>query len=60
MAARDVPILAGGLRHHVSMHFEDWMELVVKGFEVVGVAILAIGSLAALMGPVWRWCGAIG
>jgi uncharacterized membrane protein len=50
MAARDVPILAGGLRHHVSMDFEDWMDLVVKGFEVAGVAILALGSLAALMG----------
>ena len=30
------------------MHFEDWMELVVQGFEVVGVVILAVGSLAAL------------
>jgi uncharacterized membrane protein len=31
------------------MHFEEWMELVVQGFEVAGVAILAIGSLAALL-----------
>jgi uncharacterized membrane protein len=31
------------------MHFEDWMELVVQGFEVVGVFILAIGSLIALL-----------
>ena len=31
------------------MHYEDWMELAVEGFEVVGVAILAIGSLAALV-----------
>jgi uncharacterized membrane protein len=31
------------------MHFEDWMELVVKGFEVAGVAILGIGSLVALV-----------
>jgi uncharacterized membrane protein len=31
------------------MHFEEWMELVVKGFEVAGVLILAIGSLAALV-----------
>jgi uncharacterized membrane protein len=30
------------------MHFEDWMELVVKGFEVAGVVILSVGSLAAL------------
>jgi uncharacterized membrane protein len=30
------------------MHFEDWMELVAKGFEVAGVVILAVGSLAAL------------
>jgi len=45
-----VPILVGGLRHDVSMHFEDWMDLVVKAFEVVGVAILGLGSLAALIG----------
>jgi uncharacterized membrane protein len=45
-----VPIVIGRLRHHVSMHFEDWMDLVVKGFEVVGVVILALGSLAALIG----------
>ena len=32
------------------MHFEEWMELVVKGFEVAGVVILAIGSLVALVG----------
>ena len=32
------------------MHFEEWMELVVKAFEVAGVAILAIGSAAALVG----------
>ena len=31
------------------MDFEDWMEHVVQGFEVVGVAILAIGSLVALV-----------
>jgi uncharacterized membrane protein len=31
------------------MHFEEWMELVVKGFEAAGVTILAIGSLAALV-----------
>jgi uncharacterized membrane protein len=30
------------------MHFEEWMELVVKGFEVAGVAILTVGSIAAL------------
>lgn len=45
-----MPILVGGLRHDVSMHFEDWMDLVVKAFEVVGVAILGLGSLAALIG----------
>ncbi len=32
------------------MHFEDWMEQVVKTFEIVGVAILAVGSLGALAG----------
>jgi uncharacterized membrane protein len=31
------------------VHFEDWMELVVQGFEVVGVVVLAIGSVAALV-----------
>ena len=30
------------------MHFEDWMELVVHGFETVGVLVLAIGSTVAL------------
>ena len=30
------------------MHFEEWMEHVVQGFEIVGVAILALGSAAAL------------
>ena len=32
------------------MHFEEWMEHVVQAFEVAGVGILAIGSLAALVG----------
>jgi uncharacterized membrane protein len=31
------------------MHFEEWMELVVHGFEVVGVGILVLGSTAALV-----------
>ena len=31
------------------MHFEEWMELAVKAFEVVGVAILAVGSVIALV-----------
>jgi uncharacterized membrane protein len=31
------------------MQFEEWMELVVKGFEVAGVGILTLGSLAALL-----------
>ena len=31
------------------MDFEEWMEHVVHGFEIVGVAVLAIGSLAALI-----------
>ena len=35
------------------MDFEEWMEHVVHAFEVVGVAILAIGSLAALLGAAW-------
>jgi uncharacterized membrane protein len=29
--------------------FEEWMENVVKAFEVAGVAILAIGSIVALV-----------
>ena len=32
------------------MHFEEWMELVVHVFEASGVAILAVGSLVALVG----------
>jgi hypothetical protein len=36
------------------VHFEDWMELVVKTFEVAGVAILAVGSIAALVGVASR------
>lgn len=31
------------------MDFDDWMEHVVQGFEVVGVALLAIGSVIALV-----------
>jgi uncharacterized membrane protein len=32
--------------------FEEWMEGVVHGFEIVGVAILIVGSIAALAGYV--------
>ena len=32
------------------MEFEEFMETVVKAFEVVGVAILAIGAVVALVG----------
>jgi uncharacterized membrane protein len=32
------------------LSFEEWMEEVVRGFEVVGVAILVIGSAVALGG----------
>jgi uncharacterized membrane protein len=31
------------------VHFEDWMEHVVHGFEIVGVAVLAIGSIVAMV-----------
>jgi hypothetical protein len=34
------------------VHFEEWMELVVHVFEAAGVAILAVGSLVALVGAV--------
>ncbi len=30
------------------IHFGMWMEIVVRGFEIAGVAVLAIGSLWAL------------
>jgi uncharacterized membrane protein len=30
------------------MHFEEWMENVVKAFEVAGVVMLAVGSIVAL------------
>jgi uncharacterized membrane protein len=36
-------------RGGVIVHFEDWMELVVHVFEASGVAILAVGSLVALV-----------
>ena len=32
------------------MHFEDWMELVVRVFEIAGVVILLAGSIVALVG----------
>jgi uncharacterized membrane protein len=32
------------------VHFEEWMERVVQAFEISGVGILAVGSLAALVG----------
>ena len=31
------------------MHFEEWMELVVQAFEVAGVGVLVVGSIAALV-----------
>ena len=31
------------------MHFEEWMELAVKAFEVAGDVILAVGSVIALV-----------
>lgn len=34
------------------MTFEEWMEGVVHGFEIVGVAILVAGSITALAGYV--------
>jgi uncharacterized membrane protein len=30
------------------MHFEEWMEHVVHGFEIVGIAVLAVGSIIGL------------
>jgi uncharacterized membrane protein len=34
------------------MTFEEWMERVVHGFEIVGVVILVVGSIVALVGYV--------
>lgn len=34
----------------LTVHFEEWMEHVVKAFEVAGVVILAVGSVIALVG----------
>ena len=31
------------------MHFEEWMENVVKAFEIAGVVILAVGSIVTLV-----------
>jgi uncharacterized membrane protein len=31
------------------MHFEEWMQHVVQAFEIAGVAILAIGSIVAML-----------
>jgi uncharacterized membrane protein len=31
------------------MHFEEWMENVVKAFEIVGVVMLAVGSIVTLV-----------
>lgn len=31
------------------MTFDDWMELVVQGFEATGVTVLALGSFAAAL-----------
>ncbi len=32
------------------MEFEEWMEHAVQAFEVVGVVVLAVGSIVALVG----------
>ena len=37
------------------MSFDDAMELVVHGFEIGGVAILVIGSLAAVVQALWSY-----
>jgi uncharacterized membrane protein len=49
-----------GLVSH--MGFDDAMERVVHGFEIGGVVILAVGSLAALISAAWsiRRVGGIG
>ena len=37
------------------MTFDDSMEVVVRGFEAVGVVVLAVGSAWALAGAGLRW-----
>ena len=37
------------------MSFDDAMELVVHGFEIGGVAILVVGSLAACLHAAWSY-----
>lgn len=39
------------------MDFEEWMEYAVQAFEIVGVAILAIGSIVALVGAARTFVG---
>ncbi len=39
------------------MDFEEWMEHAVQAFEIVGVAILAIGSVVALAGAARTFVG---
>jgi uncharacterized membrane protein len=39
------------------MTFEDAMELVVAAFEIAGIAILAVGSLRALVVAARTWLG---
>lgn len=37
------------------MHFEETMELTVHAFEIVGVAVLAIGSIIAMVRAASTW-----
>lgn len=41
----------------LDMSFDDAMELVVHGFEIGGVAILVVGSLAACLHAAFSWRG---
>lgn len=36
------------------MSFEEWMERIAQGFEVVGVAVLVVGAVAAVVRGAWR------
>ena len=37
------------------MHFEEWMEHVVQGFEVAGVLVLTLGSIIAIIRATTEW-----
>ncbi|MDZ5623061.1 DUF1622 domain-containing protein [Nocardioides sp. HM23] len=49
------PAPAPASRPETGMHFDEAMERVVQGFEIGGVVILVVGSLAAMAHAAWSW-----